>query len=645
MATLAFALGGAALGSAFGSAAVGWAVGSLLAQYLFAPGASGEGPRLDDLKITASTYGKTIPRVFGRMRVGGNIIYAEDIKEHVKKHKTGGLLSSTTYKEYSYTCTFAIALCEGPISGVQKIWANSTLIYDMSTPNGGATNLMPSGYVIYTGTETQTPNATLQAIFGDDIPAHRGMAYIVFPNMQLENYGNRIPAITAEVAVGSKQWPKVYDSGASYSSPAFNYSLGIQVADTDFAAARYKDGIIEVQWLNKRFNSYAFARSVQRYDVDSGALLTEDVSQSNTNEQRFDLRSAAFRVINRTDIWVCANDRAVGRLFPYQWMIGDQPLITQAAQASTGVQNATINQPDPNYIINVDGTGAGSFDTVAVWTGNYIISIGGREGYSPVYLQAHFAPDGTRALNPENTANEEIELYQTPALAPTWWIDVSDEAADNNAAIHFGWDTEMKYLYLGYRDVVNYNGFTSFPGVTGQPKLVKINPHTGEVLKAWYLPTGGAFISSFMVHKDKYIVISGTLEQQIVLTLDDNPYEPYTTYQVYSSANPVKGYWPTPIGEHGLLRVSNEGYTGALYTLASTLSSTTAELDDVVVTLCSTAGIAAADLEVTDLVGTPVNGYAINRQETTRASIETLQKGYIFDVVESDWKLKFKQRS
>lgn len=61
-----------------------WIVSSL------APAQRIEGARLDSLRITSSTEGVVIPRLFGRMRNGGNIIWATDFREEVNTTTCGG---------------------------------------------------------------------------------------------------------------------------------------------------------------------------------------------------------------------------------------------------------------------------------------------------------------------------------------------------------------------------------------------------------------------------------------------------------------------------------------------------------------------------------------------------------------------------
>lgn len=197
---------GAAIGTAIGGTAlssqIGWVAGTLIANYLLAPeGADikSEGPKLSDLRITASTYGVSIPKVFGSYRIAGNIIWSLPLKEtlHEEKEeegKGGGGTSSTTIW-YTYTATFALALCEGPITGINKIWFDSNLVFNNGSYSGG---LYANNHTKYLGTDTQPIDWVIQSD-KTDTPAYRNVAYIVFRDIELEKYSNRIPNITCEV--------------------------------------------------------------------------------------------------------------------------------------------------------------------------------------------------------------------------------------------------------------------------------------------------------------------------------------------------------------------------------------------------------------------------------------------------------------
>lgn len=214
MATLALAAAGAAAGSALlpsgltvlgatidGAtigAQVGALAGSFVDQALF--GASGQsrtfrGPRVSDLRVTASTEGAPIPRVYGRARVGGQVIWATDFEEEVVTSQTGGSgkgggsSGASKQVEYRYYGNFAVGLAEGEISGIGRVWAD-----------GQELDLSSVTWRLYTGSEDQEPDSLISAHEGaESTPAYRGLAYVVFERMPLAPYGNRLPQLSFEV--------------------------------------------------------------------------------------------------------------------------------------------------------------------------------------------------------------------------------------------------------------------------------------------------------------------------------------------------------------------------------------------------------------------------------------------------------------
>jgi hypothetical protein len=140
MASLALGAAGAGIGGAIGGVAgaqLGFSIGVTLAGVLFPPKQEGqEKGKLDDLRVTGSSYGQLIPQVYGRGAVGGNVIWSTDLQEHsstTKKAAKG--TPKITSKNYTYTISMAVLLCEGPVGKVNRIWAEDRLIYD----NGDAT--------------------------------------------------------------------------------------------------------------------------------------------------------------------------------------------------------------------------------------------------------------------------------------------------------------------------------------------------------------------------------------------------------------------------------------------------------------------------------------------------------------------------
>jgi hypothetical protein len=66
-------------------------------------------------------------------------------------------------------------------------------------------------------------------------------------------------------------------------------------------------------------------------------------------------------------------------------------------------------------------------------------------------------------------------------------------------------------------------------------------------------------------------------------------------------------------------------------------------LGDVVTRLCDRVGLAVTDLDVTEL-NQMIRGYMVPRPVAVRGALEPLQQAYLFDVVESDWRLAFRKR-
>ncbi|MFD1702195.1 glycoside hydrolase/phage tail family protein [Methylopila henanensis] len=180
-------LSGAALGGAIGGLA-----GSMIDQTLLAPTVRRTGPRLDDLRVTASTEGAPVLRVHGRMRVGGQIIWASRFRETSSTESSGGKGGGgpkTEVRTYSYFASFAVGLCEGPIDGIGRVWADGR-------------PLDPGDYEmrLHRGTDEQLADPKIVAVEGADFaPAYRGLAYLVFEELPLEGFGNRVPQITVEV--------------------------------------------------------------------------------------------------------------------------------------------------------------------------------------------------------------------------------------------------------------------------------------------------------------------------------------------------------------------------------------------------------------------------------------------------------------
>ncbi len=209
MATILLSAAGAAIGGSIGggvlglsSAVIGRAVGATIGrsidQKLLGGGSETvETGQIDRMRIMGASEGAVVPSVYGRMRVSGNVIWTSNYRETVSTSQASGSKgtpSAPTTSEYSYSINLAIALGEGPITGIGRVWVDGAIF-----PTGDL-NLR-----VYHGTEDQVPDPVISAIEGaDDVPAYRGLAYVVIEDLDVTQFGNRVPQFSFEVIRGSE---------------------------------------------------------------------------------------------------------------------------------------------------------------------------------------------------------------------------------------------------------------------------------------------------------------------------------------------------------------------------------------------------------------------------------------------------------
>ncbi len=203
MATILLSAAGAAIGGAVGgtvaglsSVAIGRAIGATLGraidERLFGAGSDPvETGRVDQFRLTQASEGEPIAQVFGRTRVGGQVIWSTQFLESSQTTGGGGKGAprQPTVTRYSYSVSLAVALCEGEITSVARVWAD-----------GEEVSALDLNMTVYPGTLDQAPDPLMEAVEGaGQVPAYRGTAYVVMENIQLEAFGNRVPQFSFEV--------------------------------------------------------------------------------------------------------------------------------------------------------------------------------------------------------------------------------------------------------------------------------------------------------------------------------------------------------------------------------------------------------------------------------------------------------------
>lgn len=165
--------------------------------------------RIGELSEQTAKEGEPRPIVWGRVRpISGNIMHSSKpriVTREVQQQSSGGKGGSKKqpkqYEERIFR-TYAIRICEGPITAIMRVWRNNKLVYDARGNAWGRKNngVFTRRARFYLGGWVQMPDPTLESICGaGNVPAYRGTCYMVVPDEDLTELGGAIPQYIFEV--------------------------------------------------------------------------------------------------------------------------------------------------------------------------------------------------------------------------------------------------------------------------------------------------------------------------------------------------------------------------------------------------------------------------------------------------------------
>lgn len=128
--------------------------------------------KISSFTVSTAEYGSTVPEILGTTRISPNVIYYDDFTahEHRQSQKSGkGGGSRTTTITYTYTVAVILALCEGQVSGIGKMWKDKSLY---QYPNGDI------GLTLFDGKADQKPWAYVAGKHPDKALSYPGLAYM-----------------------------------------------------------------------------------------------------------------------------------------------------------------------------------------------------------------------------------------------------------------------------------------------------------------------------------------------------------------------------------------------------------------------------------------------------------------------------------
>lgn len=128
--------------------------------------------KISEFTVNTAEYGAVVPEIIGTVRTAGNVIYYDDFTahEHRETHKAGkGGRSKQVSITYTYTVAVILGLCEGPISGIGKVWIGKNV------HNYPADDIQ---LTMFDGKENQQPWAYTQGKHPEKALPYPGLAYM-----------------------------------------------------------------------------------------------------------------------------------------------------------------------------------------------------------------------------------------------------------------------------------------------------------------------------------------------------------------------------------------------------------------------------------------------------------------------------------
>lgn len=636
---VALPLAGIVIGSFFGpiGSSIGLAIGTGLGYLLFPPeGKTIEGPRLDDLKVTFSSYGKPIPRIYGTMETGGNVVWSPGLVEHRKEEEVGGKgAPSVTSVSFLYTASFRINYSVGVAEAILRNWADGKLIVDR-TGTGAITDLGAGGFLAaailgdldfavgnpairnFLGTTTQLPGPAEQADQGiANTPAYRGTVGQEWEDMALEDYGNRIPQLTAEIAMSA--------------TDPFNFKRVTPDVNILTQSAHFSPDGTTVYVGDNTVNRIDFVSQEVIANISYASGLTIEVDM-------FD------------HFWAWRNlpsDNVDFRLY----------------EASTGEQIAAsvsgIDWLNGGSVSALVLLGDGEFGAVAVGLGGRLVQLSFNNilgeidhirdhNDTPAFSLDTFFPSSTYDLNP--TVHWTVDSNGDP------WITIRDTSGGPDGTI-IRFDRvsgePVQRVVLASQQVTRityYDSQNSFLLQNGN-NILKFSLDSLTVTDT--LATAG--------------IVSGDRNDAIWRVIDDRMYlqrsitgvgdvydvrsdpmvriEDFTPNDWVGGSSNLEAYLYDPISDAiivtGTSGAENSKYLWLFLNRATGDDITVRSIvEDVSSLIDYTAG---TDIDATELTDT-LPGYIIRSRMTARKALEPLATAFNFRSVESDFKVKFPKR-
>lgn len=621
-------VGGAIVGGAIGfissgfnpagalkGAAIGYSIGSSFNATVLD---SIEGPRLESLEVQTADAGSYIKEVHGGDEITGTVIWLKGneidetiTREDVETGGKGGGGSKQTTTTYTYSATFAIGLTSTLVSGVSKIFADSVLIFDATSAD--VSSLVQSEensdlFTLYNDGSNNTTSSLMEADIGADIPAFRNVTRIEFDNLQLSDFGNRIPNIRVvafDSTSGSETDPELLRlsaGGNAFPEGIINSSTGSNIFTMP---SLYEDGVITA------------------FKIELAALSTDGSAGTYTNVPRVIKLS-----LDADDTSILLQEQEIKINFDnLPWTPTSLNMTTSDLKLFP-----IVNDPSQRFIMTYIDTNSVVRTTVTDLLDYHKMIFDNPPAIATDvfhYLRGDAFGISNGALVKFNAVGSRFALRNNLA-------SISTLSGNGNVYICAGVDGVSGKL---------------FAVLTGGTTLHEIDILSLEVLQAYTLSTTAIAGDLVISHGGDVISYSnGSTFTTVKLTLSPNtatelgtfgnkPADPILVLNC-SSLNSFVRDFATP---HSVPGGTTETYltTGNNFT-----DSSNTDVDKAIIELLNTNPfLNFDDIDVADIATENIGGYTIPQYSSIGGKLKPLMQAYQFGIYEENYQIKFRSRS
>lgn len=653
-----FAITGNLLGSYLGGpigGAIGGMAGGLIGSMIFN---RAQKPLIPDWQLATSSYGHSIPVLFGQGRIPGTVIWQSGVT--TKQHGAGKGIGGGGNTQTSYFQSGAVAFCVGPAE-LLKIWLDGKLFYDGTAAIPHELTSQGGGFAFrtYTGGEDQLPDVEMAAWVHDHVlpadaaPAYRGLCYLVMHQIDLSHYGMRFPNVTA-------LWTNRSDTTTLFKKLQ-RWSPDI----TEDISPKFGANLA-ADWTNMRVYTLSSGGTLRAFDLNTGVCVgaryhpevqgiaagngTSVYGFSNRYGGTFNVSFIKFYTIDVRTLDIAAHVEidldfyGAGGGIPTTFIATRVPSLTGDFDMVAGSfqlgGNAFVCNPDsglyassPLPVHSLFSRGACCWGKTDPTSGATDVWFTNADAFDP-HVGACYLLKATIDPKDWGPSTSLLGLIGIGAFAPP--LDVGDPVTIDPATfgVSGGSGGGARPVYDSTDDGIIVTDVGYDTGIN----TFKYVPGKGVVWTS----------SSNVSVSGNSVLDMGTLGGHPTWS-STIPYIDTTTGEAFLSPVPVGAPAPssgvgTQVYDSYAKRTVYWGGDGEVYTAYLDRKATSEiPVSEVIQQLCAQVDV-TSDMVDVDLVTQTVTGYVVNATKSAGAALADLLHTFQIDMVESDYKLKFVPR-